>query len=78
MANEQELIEALRRQAKSQDKLTAAIAALTDALATQAAAVHALADSLAACTTEDAHGEPEAALEPAVAVYADGSPVGRG
>lgn len=85
MANEQELIETLRRQTKASEKLqttiekqTKAIAAQTAALNAQATAVHALADSLAACTLEDADAKPEAEPDIVGPLYADGTPVGHG
>jgi hypothetical protein len=62
---------------------TAAQRELADALRMQAAgahalagAVHALADSLAACTTEPSPQGEDVTTTAAPALYADGTPVG--
>lgn len=55
---------------------TAANRELADSVRVLAGAVHALADSLAACTTEPAPEEEGAARGAVVELYADGTPVG--
>jgi hypothetical protein len=57
-----------------EQELIAALKAQTEALHALAAGIHALADSIAAATSEE---QPDAEPEPKhVAMYADGTPIG--
>ena len=68
MASEKALIAALHANTK-------AVREYAESNQTLATAVHALADALAACTSESV-GSPETEPAGAVPMYADGTPIG--
>ena len=72
------LIAALQARTDAEHARAQSDAALAEAINTQGAAINALAESLAACTSEPVQEEPSApSQKPDVPRYMDGTPIGR-
>jgi hypothetical protein len=84
MNNDYQLVQYLAENTKVQKELAESFKSLAEAVALQAAAIHALADSLAACTSEpmpEQEADPhavDAGFDAKPAAYMDGTPIGTG